>query len=63
MCYCKFVDNSTKEKYYVFFGLSKEDAQWGSAFILDKNNKQTKKTNKADINNQNLIQLINKNDL
>lgn len=31
--------------------------------ILDKNNKQTKKTNKADINNQNLIQLINKNDL
>ena len=63
MCYCKFVDNSTKEKYYVFFGLSKENAQWGSVFILNKNNKQTKKTNKADINNQNLIQLINKNDL
>ena len=63
MCYCKFVDNSTKEKYYVFFGLSKENAQWCSVFILDKNNKQTKKTNKADINNQNLIQLINKNDL
>lgn len=63
MCYCKFVDNSTKEKYYVFFGLSKENAQWGSVFILDKNNKQTKKTNKSDINNQNLMQLINKNDL
>ena len=63
MCYCKFVDNSTKEKYYVFFGVSKENAHWGSAFILDKNNKQTKKTNIADINNQNLMSLINKNDL
>ncbi len=44
LSYCKFVDSSTKEKYFVFFNGSKNNSCLVDMLLLDKNNKFVKVT-------------------